>query len=204
MLRFVTADKYVAMNRAAPCKKHPKISFYFLILPLLLFSMTAGLCSCGYSNPYVKKSPQGAIAKTLFTTAWQNRTNELGLESKYLRLLTSWFKKSGRINIVFDEDIADLKLTGEITSIDLPGLFYDSFDEALEIEIKITMNFSLYDNRSNTILWQEKNHIVYESFLLDPKGGQTEYNKNRALLHIGDEIAELIYLRTHEIVSDMP
>ena len=51
---------------------------------------------------------------------------------------------------------ADLKLIGEISSIDLPGLFYNSFDEALEIKIKLTVRFTLYDNRNNTILWQEK------------------------------------------------
>ena len=49
------------------------------------------------------KDPQGLSApKTLFTTTWLNRTNELGLESEYLHQLTSWFKKSGRINIVFN------------------------------------------------------------------------------------------------------
>jgi hypothetical protein len=169
---------------------------------MLLLFMAVLLCQCGYSNPYVRSNSPGDEPITLYMTTWQNRTNELGLESKYLRSLTSWYKKSGRIHVVFNEEKADLKLTGEITSIDLPGIFYDSFDEALEIEIKLTVNFSLYDNRSKSIVWQEKDYTVYEPFLLDPKGEQTEYNKNQALLYIGDEIAEFIYLRTNEIAGD--
>jgi hypothetical protein len=137
-------------------------------------------------------------------TTWENRTNELGLESDYFRLFNNWFKRSDRINVLFDEERADLKLTGEISSINLPGLFYDSLDEALEIKIKLTVSFTLYDNRDKKILWQEKNYTVYEPFLLDPSGKQTELNKQRALLHIGDEIAELIYMKVHEIVSLMP
>jgi len=179
------------------------IFFTYLFYPLLLILMAAFLNQCGYTNPYVQKIPAGAEPITLYVSNWQNRTNELGLESKYLRTLTSWFKKSDIIHVIFDEENTDLKLTGEITSIDLPGLFYDSFDEALEIDVKLTVNFTLYDNHSNSIVWQEKDYTVSEPFLLDPKGGQTDYNKNRALLHIGDEIAEFIYLRTNEIASDM-
>ena len=191
------------MIKPAFCKKHAGIFLRYLLYPLLLLVMATFLNQCGYSNPYVRKIPAGAEPITLYVTTWQNRTNELGLESKYLRTLTSWFKKSDIIHVVFDDKNADLKLTGEITSIDLPGLFYDSFDEALEIEVKLTVNFTLYDNHSNKIVWQEKDYTVSEPFLLDPKGGQTEYNKNRALFHIGDEIAEFIYLRTNEIASDM-
>ncbi|MDX1775569.1 MAG: hypothetical protein R3297_03210, partial [Desulfobulbales bacterium] len=95
-------------------------------------------------------------------------------------------------------------LTGEISAIDLPGLFYNTFDEALEIKIKLTVRFALSDNRNNSILWQERQFTVYEPFILDPAGEKTRFNKQKALLRIGDEIAELIYLRTHEIVNNLP
>lgn len=170
---------------------------FFLILVLLLLS------SCGYTNPYVQKNTQENLSKNLQITTWQNRTNELGLESVYFRLFNAWFKKSGLVNVVQEDDQADLKLTGEISSIDLPGLFYDTFDEALEVKIKLAVSFTLYDNHSKTILWQEKQFTVYEPFLLDPAREKAQYNKEKALLRIGDEISELIYLRTHEIVSNM-
>ena len=106
--------------------------------------------------------------------------------------------------MVFEDDQADLKLTGEISSIDLPGLFYNTFDEALEIKIKLTVSFTLYDNHNKTILWQEKQLTIDEPFLLSLAREQTQLNKQKALLRIGDEISELIYLRTHEIVNNMP
>ena len=170
----------------------------------LLFFLIILLSSCGYTNPYVKKDSRDNYTPKLLITTWQNRTNELGLESEYFRLFNSWFKKSARIDVVFEEKDADLKLTGEISSIDLPGLFYDSFDEALEIKIKLTVRFILYDKRNNVILWEEKQYRVHEPFILDPTREQTQLNKHRALLLIGDEIGELIYLRAHEIVNNMP
>lgn len=173
---------------------------------LLVIMLLAGFAcsSCGYSNPYAKVSSQEIPPKTLLITTWQNRTNELGLESIYFRLFNAWFKKSSRISVVFDEDQADLKLTGEISAIDLPGIFYNSFDQALEIKLKLTVRFTLRDNRSNAVLWQERQFITYEPFIIDPSGERSRYNKQKALLRIGDDIAELIYLRTHEIVNNMP
>ena len=170
----------------------------------LLFFLVILLSGCGYTNPYARKISQDTYASKLLITTWQNRTNELGLESEYFRLFNGWFKKSGRIDVVFEEEAADLKLTGEISSIDLPGLFYNSFDEALEIKITLTVRFTLFDNRNNVILWQEKQYTIDEPFILDPIGEQTQLNKHRALLLIGNEIGELIYLRVHEIVNNMP
>jgi hypothetical protein len=179
---------------------HPRTFLAFVVLLVLAFAVN----SCGYSNPYIKKKAQGTPAKTLLITMWQNRTNELGLESEYFRLFNAWFKQSSRISVVFQEEQADLKLSGEISAIDLPGLFYDTLDEAVEIKIKLTVRFTLRDNRNNTVLWQEKKFTLYEPFIIDPAGEQTAYNKQKALLRIGDDLGELIYLRTHEIVNHMP
>jgi hypothetical protein len=178
----------------------PLLLLVYFILLLPAFACTG----CGYSNPYARKEFEEAPTKTLLLTTWQNRTSELGLESIYFRLFNAWFKQSSRIAVVFAEEEADLKLTGEISAIDLPGLFYDTFDEALEIKIKLTVRFTLHDNRSNSILWQERQFVIYEPFIIDPSGESTRYNKQRALLRIVDELGELIYLRTHEIVNNMP
>lgn len=191
--------KKIAIPKGRVLKSSHSLSYFFLLLFLVIL-----LSGCGYTNPYARSNSHEQNAKKLLITTWQNRTNELGLESVYFRLFNSWFKKSGKIAVVFNEDTADLKLTGEISSIDLPGLFYDSFDEALEIKIKLTVNFTLFDSRDDLILWQEKDYTIHEPFILDPSGEQTQLNKQKALLLIGDEISELIYLRVHEIVSNMP
>lgn len=183
----------------------PRNTFIYPILVFFILLLLAFSCiSCGYSNPYAKKELQEAPSKTLLLTTWQNRTNELGLESIYFRLFNTWFKKSSIISVVFEEEQADLKLSGELAAIDLPGLFYDSFDEALEIKLKLTVSFTLRDNRTNSVLWQEKKFTIYEPFIIDPSGERTRYNKEKALLRIGDEIGELIYLKSHEIANNMP
>ena len=203
LLRSLTTRKDIGMNsilsNTTPRHTFPHTILVVVFLLLLAFSFS----SCGYRNPYVKKDSQKIPSKTLVITNWQNRTNELGLESIYFRLFNAWFKKSSIISVIFDEDQADLKLTGEIHAIDLPGLFYDSFNEAVEIKIKLTVYFTLLDNRNNSVLWQERKFTIYEPFIIDPSGEKTRYNKQRALLRIGDKIGELIYLRTHEIVNNM-
>jgi hypothetical protein len=172
-----------------------------VLAAILLLIFACG--SCGYSNPYVRDETEKVPAKTLLIKTWQNRTNELGLESVYFRLFNAWFKNSGRIVVIFDENQADLSLNGEISAINLPGLFYDSFDEALEVNIRLTVRFTLRDNHTKRVLWQEKDFTISEPFILDPSEERTRYNKQRALLRIGDQIAELIYMRTNEIVSRM-
>ena len=188
----------IASARGAGCFT-PRCIPVLAVLLWLAFTCS----SCGYHNPYAGNKAGSAPTKTLLIKTWQNRTNELGLESVYFRLFNAWFKNSIRIGVIFDENQADLKLSGEISAIDLPGLFYDSFDEALEVKIKLTVRFTLRDNHTNKILWQEKDFTIYEPFIIDPSGERTRYNKGQALRRIGDQIAELIYLRTHEIVNNM-
>lgn len=192
------------ISELLPDKKPEVSGRNLLLLGAAMLILACGLMSCGYSNPYVKKGEPASPARTLLLTTWQNRTNELGLESVYFRLFNGWFKNSSRIKVVFAEDQADLKLSGEISAIDLPGLFYGPSEEALEIKIKLTVSFTLRDLRRDTILWQEKAYVNYEPFIIDPSGERTESNKQKALLRIGDEIAEHIYLRTHDIVNHLP
>jgi len=178
----------------------PHTLLVFFVLLLLAFTCS----SCGYRNPYAQEDSQGIPSKTILLTMWQNQTNELGLESVYFRLFNAWFKNSSKIAVVFQEDKADLKLTGEISTIDLPGLFYNTLDDATEINLKLTVRFTLRDNRNNSVLWQERKYTISEPFIIDPSGERTGYNKQKALLRIGDELGELIYLRTHETVKNMP
>jgi len=169
-------------------------------IPFFFLFITVFLTGCGYKNPYVSSQVSDTPWKTLHITTWENRTNELGLESIYFRLFNAWFKNSSKIRVIQEREQADLCLNGEIVAIDLPGLFYDKFDEALEIKIKLTVRFDLRDNKNDHILWRERNFIIYEPFVIDPDPGKTRNSRRKALLKIGDEIAELIYLRTHEIV----
>jgi hypothetical protein len=152
LFRSVTTDANTGMKNLSSNIFRILKSVHLLPRFFLLFLFVISLCSCGYTNPYVQKSSQETNPKTLLITTWQNRTSELGLESIYFRLFNAWFKKSANINVVFEEDEADLKLVGEISSIDLPGLFYDFFDEALEIKIKFMNLFSLS--------LQEKEHSI--------------------------------------------
>ena len=187
-----------------PCSPRETSCRTRYLLPLLALLLLAAVSGCGYRNPYVGDEALTVASKKLFLTVWQNRTSLPGLESEYFRLCSSWFIKTEKVTAVFDENGADFKLTGEITAIALPALFYTSTNKAREVEVSLTVSFTLHDLRSNTVLFQEKGRTFHEPFIADPALERKRYNRQQALLRIGDEIAEQIYLRTLEIVGRTP
>ena len=106
--------------------------------------------------------------------------------------------------LFFDENGADFKLTGEITAIALPALFYTATTRARDAEVSLTVTFTLHDLRSNTVLFQEKDRTFHQPFIAAPALERQRYNKQQALLRIGEKIAEQVYLRTLEIASRTP
>lgn len=182
------------------CSRKSAFYRYLCLFPFLALLLVAA-SGCGYRNPYVGKESRVVSPRKLALSIWQNRTSELGLESEYFRLFNAWFKKSDRVAVIFDESGADFKLTGEISAIDLPALFYTSTNTAWEAEISLTVTFTLHDLRSNTVLFQEKMQTFHEPFIAAPAIERKRYNKQQALLRIGNEVAEQLYLRTLETFS---
>ena len=98
---------------------------------LLLLALLVG--SCGYYNPHVYSGP----ARVVYMPNWQNRTNKLGLDNRIYLSMARWFQKSEALDLTKEKGRADLILAGEITSIDLPSVSWDSISNSTGNKVRL-------------------------------------------------------------------
>ena len=160
--------------------------------------MLLGLCclvpaGCGYRNPYVSPTGAALSTKSLYLSIWPNRTNELGLETEIYRNLFSWFKHSPKLRIISNKQDADYLLSGEIRSISLPALSYGQYDQAVEVNIVLTVSYRLTEKGTGRILLDKKDLTFTEAALVGSDASTTRENKNKTLVIINDDLGELVY-----------
>ncbi|THB77709.1 MAG: hypothetical protein D6B25_06190 [Desulfobulbaceae bacterium] len=147
------------------------------------------IVSCGYRNPYVYSGPD----KTIYATSWNNRTNELTLDSKIYQSLIKWFQKSGSLKISKEKEAADYILAGEIISIDLPSLTFGSSNSTSEVKIKLKVRYIMKDLKSGKILIEQPSEVWTEEYTVESDASASKDNENEALDTIIDELAQKIY-----------
>jgi len=184
----------------SPSNFFPSITIYLFFIVVLLGGTTINV-GCGYHNPYVMPEQGSLPPAKLYFEIWPNRTNELGLESKIYRTLRFWFKKSKIIHTTTDKNEADFLLEGEIVSINLPGLSYGTFDRAVEVKAILKVRYALKQNRDGKILWEVPAQVFEEAIVLGNDPSTTRGSKKKALALISDDLAEAVYLKTHDTLS---
>jgi len=160
------------------------------ILPLILIVLL--FVSCGYRNPNVYSGP----SKTIYMTEWKNRTSELGLNSQIYRSLTRWFQNSSSISTVRNKDGADLILAGEIVSIELPSLAYNSNNVASEVKVRLRVRYIMKEIATNKVILEAPDEMWLEEYLVSNDSSVNSDNETEALETIVDDISKKIYQRT--------
>jgi len=169
-----------------------KIHFFCLLLGISCLMLTG----CGYRNPYVQPHVASQSAKSVYLFIWPNRTNELGLETDIYRNLVSWFQQSPKITITPNKEDADFLLSGEISAIKVPALSYGQHDQAIEVNVILTVSYLLTEKETGRILLAKEDLILAEAAKVGGESGTTRASKNKALDIINDDLAELVYLDT--------
>src|SRR5512138_1978971 len=108
---------------------------------VLLFALL--LSGCGYTFPHVYEGPH----RVVYMPTWQNRTNKLGLDMKIYQSLAQWFQKSESVDLTKEKSGADLILTGEILSIALPSVAWNTISNATATEVSLHVRYALKDQR---------------------------------------------------------
>lgn len=148
--------------------------------------------SCGYHNPYVYKGPE----KSVFIATWNNKTNKLQLGEKIYQSLVTWYEKSRSIRVTQSSGNADLALTGEILSINLPALAYGSSNASVQVKIYLDVRYVLKDTRTGKILMEVPRQTLSETYFIASDISTTLDNESKALDLIIDDLSERIYLNT--------
>ncbi|WP_028318003.1 LPS assembly lipoprotein LptE [Desulfobulbus elongatus] len=161
--------------------KHTLPGWALLLVGMLLLS------GCGYTFPHVYEGPHHSI----YMPTWQNRTNKLGLDMKIYQSLSRWFQKSASVDLTKDKGGADLILTGEILSIDLPSVSWSTISEVTGTKVNLVIRYALKDQRTGKVLWEVPAKLYSADYTVSTVSAAAD---EAALTKIIDDLSEDIYL----------
>ena len=145
------------------------------------------LGGCGYYFPNVYSGPEVSV----YMPTWKNRTDKLGIDNLMYQSLSSWFQKSDKINLTKSKEFADMVLAGEIISIDLPSIGWNTDARTTDVKVEVRLRYVLKDLKNGKILWEVPNDLWTENYnALTEKAD----NDEDAIEQILDEVSEKIYL----------
>ncbi|MFH1858501.1 MAG: LptE family protein [Candidatus Omnitrophota bacterium] len=145
---------------------------------------------CGYT---LKTVPPYGL-QTLFVETFRNDTFEPGLEIDLTNGVIERFLYDGTLRVVPKQE-ADAVLKGKITKFQREVLRSTSADEVLEYRLILTTEFSLWDNRTQKTLWEEKNFVADTGFFVS---GSSEKSEEKATQKAITELARRIVDRVVE------
>jgi hypothetical protein len=145
------------------------------------------LSGCGYTFPHVYDGPHQAI----YMPAWQNKTNKLGLDMKIYQSLARWFQKSPSVSLSREKSGADLILTGEIISIELPSVSWSTIAVVTGTQVNLIVRYSLKDRATGKVLWEVPNKLYSADYSAAAANATLD---EEALTKIIDDLSEDIYI----------
>ncbi len=171
------------------CK--PAWCFGFALLCLVM----ALLGACGYRMLPRPEGTSGGVKYRLYIPLWENRTNELGLESTLNDALRDWFTESGHFEISQQREASDYVLSGEIISSEHPGSSYGDFDQATSIKAVLKVSYTMTAASSGVVLFKEPLYVGEGTYLVGPDAVRTLSLRKQSLAIMADEIGEEVYIR---------
>lgn len=162
-------------------------------LTLIIFTLFV-MQGCGYHNPYLQKVNLGKPV-IVYMTVWDNRTNELGLESLIFQKTADWLQQSRHLQLTRDKNQADYLLTGTILSVDYPATAFSVTDVATTLRAKVKTTYQLTDRASGKKIWQVSETLRQTDYAAGSDAVRSQSNKRGALTTIANELGEQVYLR---------
>ena len=160
-----------------------------LVVLLLCGGLSAG---CGYRFQGKAQLPGGA--QLLFVDIFENRTNQLGLETTVTNAMVYEFIKRGKQSMVSDRESADLIMKGVIRSVELSTDVARYRDSAGARAVSLTLDVQLV-TPAGKVEWSAVGLTASESYVV-PADKFLSQDKQRATLGIvATRIAEKIYNR---------
>ncbi len=163
--------------------------YFAAVCPAFLLALLLLPGGCGYYFPQVYDGP----AKAVYMPDWRNRTNRLALDNQLYQSLSRWFQKSAAITLTKNKEQADLILSGEFISIDLPTVAWENVSSASGTKINLYVRYMLKDSKTGKILWEVTSKLYSEDYEARTAG---PYTDGAALEKIISDLSEDIYIGT--------
>lgn len=157
----------------------------------LFWMVTAG---CGYT---LKSTPPHGL-QTIYVETFKNETiNEPTLEIDLTNKVINRFLFDGTLQLSREEN-ADAILRGKLTQLIREPLRYTSAEEISEYRLILTVDLSLWDNRTRTVIWEEKKFVGDTTFSTT---GPRSKSEEKA---IEDTMTELARRIVDRVVEEWP
>ncbi len=155
---------------------------------VLLLCLALLVNGCGYSFPHVYEGAH----RTVYMPTWQNRTNKLGLDMKLYQSLSRWFQQAEKVDLTRQKgEASDYVLTGEILSIDLPSVSWNTIADVTGTKVSLIVRFALKDQRSGKAVWEVGGKLYTADYTVT---STTVADEDQALAKIIDDLSEDLYI----------
>ena len=157
------------------------ITYIFI---LVFVSVSAG---CGYKvSGSGKYLPQDL--KTIAIPDFDNKTTKAEAEQFVTFAIRDEFIKRSSMKLVDRTDEADALLEGEITKFTVKPLSYSYLGSTNQYTVKITLNITFINLKTNTVIYQNKNMDFTEDYEIE--SGDFFSQETDALQKISEKFAK--------------
>lgn len=149
--------------------------------------LLAGTMACGYSF----RSPVPAHLNTVYVPTFQNETREFQLTQQLTERIINEFLNESRLQLVGDEEDADLLVVGTIRNYEEEALSYDPGQAAnpdvFNRRVLLTVDVRLEDQVRDETLWESSSLREWGEFS-EEQGETREDGIQRAIDKISEEL----------------
>ena len=147
------------------------------------------LPACGYHFAGGGSLPEGA--GTISVLMLQNRTSEIGIQSKLSGDIIYEITRRDSSRIARPEN-ADAVLSGVVKTVQDFDIAHTGTSTASQRRVTLTVDMKL-ERPDGTSLWSRSGLSDYEAYDVAADRNRTEQNRNRAVEKLSKRMAELIY-----------
>lgn len=159
----------------------PEIRWSAAVLAVALSS------GCGYSF----RSPVPAHLQTVYVPTFENETREFQITQELTERVINEFLNESRLQLVGEEEDADLVVRGTITGYDEEALSYDpgqvANPDVFSRRVVLTVDLTVEDQVEDRTLWENPSLSMWGEFS-EEQGEAREVGIDRAIEKIADEV----------------
>ena len=154
---------------------------------LLTGSLAIAVSACGYSF----RSPVPAHLNTVYVPTFENETREFQITQQLTERVINEFLSESRLNLVSEEEDADLVVRGTILDYEEEALSYDPGErvnpDVFTRRVVLRVDVSLRDEVRDELLWENRALVEWGEFNEDD-GETRETGIDRAVEKIAEEV----------------
>lgn len=158
----------------------------------VIVAAVAVLIACGYRFQGPAQLPGNA--RSLYVEAFQNRTNQDGLDVMVANAIVFEFTKRSATLVAADPAAADLLMRGVIRSLDSRTISSRRKDAAGERRVTMQLDVQLA-KADGQVVWEAKGLSDYDAYPVTDDKFENEQRERRTAAAVATRIAERIFNR---------